>query len=105
MRSDKNLDHLHSTALVQGVDNNALFEAKTIRIHQGERLLLYTDGVSEAFNAKDEEYGEPRMTAFIRAQASLSSEDLIRRLVNDVLAFCDPAKPHDDMTLMAVARE
>jgi phosphoserine phosphatase RsbU/P len=105
MRSDKNLDHLHSTALVLGVDSNALFEAKTIRIHQGERLLLYTDGVSEAFNAKDEEYGEPRMTAFIQAQASLSSEDLIRRLVNDVLAFCDPAKPHDDMTLMAVARE
>ena len=105
MRSDKNLDHLHSTALVLGVDNNALFEAKTIRIHQGERLLLYTDGVSEAFNAKEEEYGEPRMTAFIQAQASLSSEDLIRRLVNDVLAFCDPAKPHDDMTLMAVARE
>ena len=42
MRSDRNLDHLHSTALVLGVDNNALFEAKTIRINPGESpVALY----------------------------------------------------------------
>jgi len=105
MRSDRNLDHLRSTALVLGVDKHTAFEAEAIRINQGDRLLLYTDGVSEAFNAKEEEYGEPRMTSFLQVNASLSSEDLIRSLVNDVLAFCDPAKPHDDLTLMAVARE
>jgi serine phosphatase RsbU (regulator of sigma subunit) len=105
MRADRLFDRLEATALVLGVDKNAPFEAKTIGVNQGERLLLYTDGVSEAFNAKDEEYGEERLTAFLREQTNLSSEDLIHKLVNDVLSFCDPAKPHDDMTLMAVARE
>jgi sigma-B regulation protein RsbU (phosphoserine phosphatase) len=105
LRSDKSIDRLPATALVLGIDKASAFEAKTIGLHPGERLLMFTDGISEAFNANEEEYGEARLTRFVVEQASLPSEDLIQKLVANVLAFCDPARPHDDITLMAVARE
>jgi sigma-B regulation protein RsbU (phosphoserine phosphatase) len=104
VRSNRQLDRLQATAMVLGVDRNVAFEAKTVGLNPGDRLLLYTDGISEAFNANEEEYGEARLTAFLQAQSQISSRDLIDRLVSDVLAFCEPAKPHDDMTLMFIAR-
>ena len=105
IRADGRLDRLETTALVLGVDKNAPFETRAIELNAGERVLLFTDGISEAFNAKDEEYGEARLISFLRQQASLPAEELIQLLVTNVLEFCDPAKPHDDMTLMAVVRE
>lgn len=105
IRADGRLDRLETTALVLGVDKNAPFETRAIELNPGERVLLFTDGISEAFNAKDEEYGEARLISFLRQQASLPAEELIQLLVKNVLEFCDPAKPHDDMTLMAVVRE
>ena len=105
LRLDKAVDRLPATSLVLGVDKNYAFETKTIQLNHGERLLLFTDGITEAFNVKEEEYGEARLIDFFLKQYTLPSQDLISKVVTNVLAFCDPAKPHDDMTLMAVARE
>jgi serine phosphatase RsbU (regulator of sigma subunit) len=101
----ENLERLHSTALVLGIDPKLSFETRLTRIGGGERLLLYTDGISEAFNAREEEYGDARVAAFLQAHTSLPSSELIQQLVDDALKFCGAARIKDDMTLMAVARE
>ena len=105
IRRGRGLERFPATAMVLGIDPNCSFETRAARIGPGERLLLYTDGISEAFNMREEEYGEPRVAAFLEAHAALSSEELIQGLVNDVLAFCGAARLKDDMTLMTIAHE
>jgi sigma-B regulation protein RsbU (phosphoserine phosphatase) len=105
IRRGQSLERLPSTAMVLGVDPNWTFETETTHIGPGERLLLFTDGISEAFNTREEEYGEPRIAEYLEAHAGLPSAELIQGLVKGVLQFCGAARLTDDMTLMAIARE
>jgi len=95
---------LEATSLVLGVLANAQFEAREMRLEAGDRLLLFTDGVSEAFNPKEEEYGEERLTNFLRGSEEPDQDKLIDAIIQDVLKFCDPCRPTDDMTLMIASR-
>jgi sigma-B regulation protein RsbU (phosphoserine phosphatase) len=91
--------------MVLGIDPDWTFETRTTHIGPEERLLLFTDGISEAFNTREEEYGEPRIAKYLEAQAGLPSAELIQGLVKEVLQFCGATRLADDMTLMAIARE
>ena len=90
------------TSLVLGVTEATTYEAEETQLRVGEKLLLFTDGISEAFNIDQQEYGETRLESFLRTHSTLSQADLIRRLTADVLAFCGDARPTDDMTLMSI---
>ncbi len=104
VRPGQTAERLRSTSIVLGVLRDATFETQEARLEPGQRLLLFTDGLTEAFNAKDEEYGEERLEAFLQKNPSLSQEDLVTRMIRDVLAYCDPALPGDDMTIMSVEK-
>jgi serine phosphatase RsbU (regulator of sigma subunit) len=105
MRHDNSLERLASTSLVLGVDSNASFEAKETRILPGDGLLLFTDGITEAFNAKEEEYGDARLASFLHRHAQLQPAELIKGVVDDVLGFCRPCLPGDDITMMSITRQ
>ena len=66
---------------------------------------MYTDGVTEATNPADEEYGDVRLEAYIRSRAREPGRQLIDGILDDVLRFCGTARPHDDMTLMFLGRD
>jgi hypothetical protein len=104
LRPGQSTERLTSTSIVLGVLPDAVFAAADMRLEPGQRLLLFTDGLSEAFNPRDEEYGEERLGAFLRQNASLSQEDLVSRMIQDVLEFCDSTRPGDDMTIMSVEK-
>lgn len=104
LRKNQSPERLAATSLVLGIDPGTGFESKTTQINLGERLLLYTDGVSEAFNLREEEYGEARVSAFLQTHAAVPASELIQELVSDVLKFCGAARLTDDMTLMTIAR-
>jgi serine phosphatase RsbU (regulator of sigma subunit) len=104
-RADGSVDRLEPTGMVLGVMPEASFEACRAEIRAADRLLIFTDGYSEAFNKKDEEYGEGRLAeSLVRAQG-LPLQAAVERVTADVLAFCGSIPPHDDMTLMLVARQ
>jgi serine phosphatase RsbU (regulator of sigma subunit) len=105
MRGNQDPERLSSTSIVLGVDAKSYFEAKETQIGPGECLLLFTDGITEAFNAQDEEYGEHRLGPFLIQHAGESCPALIKGVVDDVLAFCSSVWPKDDMTLMAITRQ
>jgi len=105
LRSDGRLERLQPTAIVLGVMGDAGVEAGHVEIRPADRLLLFTDGFSEAFNKADEAYGEERLTeSFVRVRM-LASSVVVERLITDVLKFCGSVQPPDDMTLMLVGRE
>jgi sigma-B regulation protein RsbU (phosphoserine phosphatase) len=95
---------LGPTGMVLGVVPSGQYEAMEIVLEPGDRLLLYTDGVTEAANPSDEEYGEVRLEAYVRGRRSDPGRLLLDGIVADVLRFCGVARPHDDMTLMCLDR-
>jgi phosphoserine phosphatase RsbU/P len=104
IQADGGVQRLDSTALVLGIVEDSRFETAVAQLDEGDRLVLFTDGVSEAFNEKDEEYSEERLGHFLSAHKDLSQEQLVEFLIADVLKFCSSVRPSDDMTLMSIER-
>ena len=98
-------DRLAPTAPALGILRDAEFALLRAEIDPGELLVLYTDGVTEANDTADDEYGEERLSAWLAAHASEGGRAIVDGVVADVLAFGGPVKPRDDMTVMAVFRE
>jgi phosphoserine phosphatase RsbU/P len=76
-----------------------------VQIGPDDRLLLFTDGLSEALNTKDEEYGTARLQTSLERTNAQPPQTAVEQLVADVQKFCGSAPPHDDLTLMLVARQ
>jgi sigma-B regulation protein RsbU (phosphoserine phosphatase) len=98
------LERLHSTGMALGILPEATFTAEETLLESGDRLLLYTDGVTEAEGPNDEEYGDERLGEFLEAHRNGSPRAMIDELLADVLRHCGPERPRDDITLMAVTR-
>ena len=74
-----------------------------IQLQAGDVLVGYTDGISEAMNPAEQEWGEDRMLAHLKSVYGQSAADILRALVDGADEFAAGAKQHDDMTLL-VAR-
>jgi sigma-B regulation protein RsbU (phosphoserine phosphatase) len=95
---------LGPTGVVLGVVPSSSYQTMEVTLESGDRLVLYTDGVTEAANPAEEEYGDVRLEAYVRDRRSESGRQLLDGIVADVLRFCHTARPHDDMTLMCLDR-
>jgi phosphoserine phosphatase RsbU/P len=87
-----------------------LFEGRkyaeaSFRFEAGERLVLYTDGVTEAFDKDQNQFGEERLVALLeRIGTSGSPEDLGHAILHEVSAFAGEAPQSDDITVLVVGR-
>jgi phosphoserine phosphatase RsbU/P len=97
-------ERLDSTATVLGSFPGLDFEIRSAWLAPGERLLLFTDGLTEAFDTAEEEYGDERLLAFLHAHRETAANQLIEALIADVLQFCGASRPTDDITLMVINR-
>jgi serine phosphatase RsbU (regulator of sigma subunit) len=104
-RSGQPFERLPATATVLGFQRGLAFEGRETRVAPGEAILLFTDGITEAFNLSDEEYGESRLELFLKKNRDLPRDKFIQDIIRDVLHFCGPARPGDDMTLVFVDRK
>ena len=77
---------------------------RPVTLGLGETLVLYTDGVTEARNHADEEYGEDRLRGLVAAVADKPPQSIVAACVQDLATFRGRAKRADDVTLMAVRR-
>jgi sigma-B regulation protein RsbU (phosphoserine phosphatase) len=85
---------------VIGLFQNAQYKQGEIAIQPGDIFLGYTDGVSEAMNAADEEWGEPNMIDETRGCRGLEPSAMIDCLIAGADRFANGAPQHDDMTLI-----
>jgi serine phosphatase RsbU (regulator of sigma subunit)/catechol 2,3-dioxygenase-like lactoylglutathione lyase family enzyme len=102
LRSDNTLDRLASTCTVLGLFENWECSIGESSLFPGDTLVLYTDGVTEAFNDGGEEFGEQRLVDSLRRHRDLRPEGLLNSVLDDVKQF-SPHEQHDDITLL-VAR-
>jgi serine phosphatase RsbU (regulator of sigma subunit) len=89
--------------LVLGAMPGIEYPDHTVQLRPGDRLVLYTDGVTEAFNPADEAYGVERLIAEIRAHGDGSAAALVERICQSVTTFAGAAPQSDDITLTVLA--
>jgi sigma-B regulation protein RsbU (phosphoserine phosphatase) len=78
------------------------FVQDSITLKPGDLLVLYTDGISEAMDRNNEEWGEERMMQAIRTCQSQPAEQMIENLMTAADAFASGAPQHDDMTMVVM---
>ena len=89
--------------LVVGMLEEAVFEEETVELHPGDRLVFYTDGVSEAERADREQFGEERLHALVQGlPPDLSAADITERILAGVRVFLAGREAGDDITLLVL---
>jgi len=87
-----------------GIVADAEIEQKALPLLPGDVVLFYTDGVTEAMNAADEEFGGERLAALLRTQRAASAEAIADAIEAAVRDFVGDAVQHDDFALIVVKR-
>jgi sigma-B regulation protein RsbU (phosphoserine phosphatase) len=85
-----------------GFDAGLEFERTELQMLPGDALVFYTDGVNEAFNPRDECYGDDRLLADTAAMAGQSAPAITAALLEKVRAFADSAPQSDDIAIMTL---
>ncbi|HEX6495023.1 MAG TPA: SpoIIE family protein phosphatase [Acidobacteriaceae bacterium] len=85
---------------VIGLLPDAIYEECRLILEPGDLLLAYTDGISEALNLQDQEWGEERMVAAARTKLPENASTILRHIVTEADRFAATAPQHDDMTLL-----
>ena len=76
------------------------YQQGSVSLAPGDLLIAYTDGISEAMNFADEEWGEDRMMKTVETCGGLTAQQILDRIFKDADTFVAGAKQHDDMTLV-----
>jgi sigma-B regulation protein RsbU (phosphoserine phosphatase) len=93
---------LNAKGIALGVLDEIALESVDIQLRTGDVVVLYTDGVTEATNAQDEEYGVERLTRCVEREKARTSKDIIAAIVQEVTAFAGTRPQHDDITIMVL---
>ncbi|MCK7578274.1 MAG: SpoIIE family protein phosphatase [Chromatiales bacterium] len=88
--------------LLLGIMEGVVYRSASLRLAPGERLLLYTDGVTEAMNAQDEFYSEARLLDTLESEPQPDLVGLLAMLLERVQSFAGETPQSDDITLLAI---
>jgi serine phosphatase RsbU (regulator of sigma subunit)/catechol 2,3-dioxygenase-like lactoylglutathione lyase family enzyme len=99
LHTDDTLDRLVPTATVVGLFREWECTIGESSLSGGDTLVLYTDGITEAFNNRGEDFGEQRLVDSLRRHRAESPQVLMSAILSDVNEF-SPHEQHDDMTLV-----
>ncbi len=95
---------LEATGLPLGLFCEGRYSIQTLQLRPGDSLLLYTDGLTEARNMADEEYGEERLSSLAGVRHAPRPQALLDACLEDLSAFLSGTPLKDDLSLMAIRR-
>lgn len=95
---------LWPTGPVLGIDESMSYEQHTIQLDSDDFLLLYTDGVTDAINSRQQEYGRVRLRQIVATERRAPAVKLMGALERDLHDFVDGSDPFDDVTILLVKR-
>ena len=88
-----------------GIVKNCQYQETRVLLSHGDILVFSTDGIVEAVNEKGELYGFERLLASIEEGRELRTDELIEKLIQDVMQFAGKLEQHDDLTAVVVKVE
>ena len=93
---------LETEGVFLGMFSNPEYEEKSILLEKGDKIFLYTDGLSEAKNAQDELLGSARLSDIVRNNLWLSGENFFQKIIDEVKDFAGQTLLGDDITMVLV---
>jgi len=102
-RADGSVRELDQGGLLLGIQEDIHLTESSLQLSPGDCIVLYTDGITEAANGRNELFGEAKLAAFLSAlPVTLSASEIADRALAEVRAHLDGVEPGDDMTLVVV---
>jgi sigma-B regulation protein RsbU (phosphoserine phosphatase) len=97
------VSRLEASGTVVGLLEDAVYQQASLAIAPGDMLVAFTDGVTEAMNAAEEEWGEERLMQTVKSCLGLPPAEAIASIIRTADAFVAGAKQNDDMTLVVLS--
>jgi sigma-B regulation protein RsbU (phosphoserine phosphatase) len=97
-------ERLMATGVPIGLFHGSKYEVTRLHLAPGETLLFYTDGITEARDGSDSEYGHERLARLATSQSHLSPTQLVQACRDDVSQFSSEGQISDDVTVLALRR-
>ncbi|HNX17259.1 MAG TPA: SpoIIE family protein phosphatase [Methanoregula sp.] len=91
---------LKAKGIALGVTDDVDLQSVRVDLRPGDILVLYTDGVTEAINDREEEFGEERLLRLITENRALPANEIMEKILDGIYAFAGDRPQHDDITLM-----
>jgi sigma-B regulation protein RsbU (phosphoserine phosphatase) len=101
-RSNGTTERLESSGLPFGITPEATFSSALAVLQPGDTLVLFTDGVVEAFNSAGEEFSDTHWLDVIRSMPHLSAQETLRQLMKSVENFVGATRQSDDITCLVL---
>jgi len=102
LHRDGSHERLREGGLVLGVFANQSFKSGTVELQSGDRMVLYTDGVTEASNSEDEEFGEDRVLQVLQQDPTRTAVEIQKNILQAAAQF-SRGPWQDDATLLVIA--
>ena len=96
------IEELSTGGTVVGMFPEMVYEEATVELCSGDVLLAYTDGVPEAHNPENEEFGEERLQQLLRQTADLTANEISARLSDEMKDWIRDAEQYDDLTFIVM---
>jgi sigma-B regulation protein RsbU (phosphoserine phosphatase) len=96
------IEELNLTGVAVGALDDAEYTQEELQLSPGDVIVLYTDGITEAINDREEMYDVPQLIETIRKTGDSSSQEIVDEIIRSVFAFTGSQPQFDDITLMVV---
>jgi serine phosphatase RsbU (regulator of sigma subunit) len=96
------IERLEAGGLPLGIMANGVYDSGQIVLEPGDLLVVFTDGVVEAENASELEFGEPRLLECVQTVAPKRANDALRAILSSVDAHVGRTRQHDDITALVL---
>ena len=100
--SRRSLRRLEKGGAIVGVFEHTTFEEEVVQLDPGDTLVVFSDGITEAMNCDDLEFGEERFLSCLTANREMSASDLLECLLDEVKQFTIGAGQSDDLTVLVL---
>jgi phosphoserine phosphatase RsbU/P len=101
-RASGSIERLEAGGLPLGIQDNSSYQTGTVTFESADWLVIFTDGVVEAVNHQNEEFGESRLITVIERGATTSPSKLLSRVMVDLDFYVGTTPQHDDITCVLV---
>lgn len=105
LRAKGDVERLEPDGGVLGVHQEFTYSESSAQMESGDLLLLYTDGVTEAFNSRKELFGESRLIEYLKTHRKDDASELLTGLLGELRRFTGKAELDDDLTMIALRKQ
>ncbi|RAP31373.1 hypothetical protein DID76_02940 [Candidatus Marinamargulisbacteria bacterium SCGC AG-414-C22] len=102
IHKDKSYEQLTTDGIFLGMYQDETYTEHTKQLQQGDRIFLYTDGIIEARNKKNDLYGVNRLKKYAIDNHKLNINDLLEGIYTDLNSFCEKKEAKDDQTAIII---